>query len=55
MNTEYQQVFLSYVYNNRIKNGAFQRFKFPKKYLQNIITMGGFDTSGKYFDRICLN
>lgn len=51
---EDSQWFLFIIYEDRIKNGAFERFKSTRKWFDSI-TLDGHDASINYYDRICLN
>lgn len=48
------QLVMFWLYENRIKDGAFERFSFKNKWFDSI-TLSGHDDSINYYDRICLN
>jgi hypothetical protein len=52
---EYSQLFMWSIINQRIKEGAFDRFSFLKCQWFDNIDSDGHDRSINYYDRVCLN
>ncbi len=52
---EESQLFMFHIIQQRIKEGAFQRFSFFKCQWFDNIDNDGHDRSINYYDRVCLN